>query len=92
MNEEILTNDITEDVIDEVLDMEPVANSGNGLAVKIAVAGVAVAAAGVGALLYKKHKKGDSNDDAETGERKGLFSRFKKSQYEEEILDEEETE
>lgn len=58
MNEEIKNE------VEEAICVDQIENNGKGIIGKVVIGGVAIVAAGIGAWLYKKHKK-DNNDDSD---------------------------
>ena len=57
MNEEIKNE------VEEAICVDQIEGNGKGIIGKVVIGGVAIVAAGIGAWLYKKHKKDDNDSD-----------------------------
>lgn len=66
MNEEIKNE------VEEAICVDQIENNGKGIIGKVVIGGVAIVAAGIGAWLYKKHKK--DNDDSDSNVVDGNFT------------------
>lgn len=58
MNEEIKNE------VEEAICVDQIENNGKGIIGKVVIGGVAIVAAGIGAWLYKKHKKDNNDSDS----------------------------
>lgn len=67
MNEEIKNE------VEEAICVDQIEGNGKGIG-KFVIGGVAIVAAGIGAWLYKKHKKDNKNDDSDPNVVDGKFT------------------
>lgn len=67
MNEEIKNE------VEEAICVDQIENNGKGIG-KFVIGGVAIVAAGIGAWLYKKHKKDNDDNDSDPNVVDGNFT------------------
>lgn len=67
MNEEIKNE------VEEAICVDQIEGNSKGIG-KFVIGGVAIVAAGIGAWLYKKHKKDKNNDDSDPNVVDGKFT------------------